>query len=169
MSGHMNADDFRRIFKYNRQVLHSFLETLDKLPSEIVSENVGASHNSMKDIFTHILTVYDGWLNHARKGEASGVPDLEFDEAFHSMDAMKRYMEHVETGVDALLGDLSDSMLASPIKVDWFEKERSLADVLMQVTIEQAHHLGEIIALLWQQNINPPEMTWIGVQETDKA
>ena len=78
-------------------------------------------------------------------------------------------MEHVETGVDALLGDLSDSMLASPIKVDWFEKERSLADVLMQVTIEQAHHLGEIIALLWQQNINPPEMTWIGVQETDKA
>jgi len=163
----MKVDDFHRIFKYNRQVLHSFLETLDKLPSEIVSKNIEASHNSMKDIFTHILMVYDGWLNHARKGETSGVPESEFDEAFQSMDTMKRYMEHVETGVDALLQDLNDSMLASRIKVDWFEKEQSLADVLMQITIEQAHHLGEIIALLWQNNIKPPEMTWIGVQETD--
>jgi uncharacterized damage-inducible protein DinB len=165
----MNVDDFRRIFKYNQQVLHSFLETLDKLPAETVSNNLEASDNSMKDIFTHILTVYDGWLNHARKGQTSGVPESELDEAFQSMDAMKRYMKHVETGVDALLRDLSDSMLASPITVDWFEKEQSLADVLLQVTIEQAHHLGEIIALLWQHDIEPPEMTWIGVQESQKA
>ena len=165
----MNAQDFQRIFKYNSRVLHSFLETLDKLPAETVSKNLEASHNSMKDIFTHILTVYDGWLNHARKGETSGVPESEFDEAFQSMDTVKRYMQHVEAGVDALLLDLSDSMLAARIKVDWFEKEQSLADVLMQITIEQAHHLGEIIALLWQHNIEPPEMTWIGVQETHKA
>lgn len=165
----MNAQDFRRIFNYNRWVLHSFLETLDKLPLETVSKNLEASHNSMKDIFTHILTVYDGWLNHARKGETSGVPESELDEAFQSMDTMKRYMEHVETGVDALLRDLNDSMLASPVKVDWFEKEQSLADVLMQITLEQAHHLGEIIALLWQHDIEPPEMTWIGVQETHKV
>jgi len=72
----MNADDFRRIFKYNRRVLHAFHETLEKFPSKTVSKNLDASHNSMKDIFTHILTVYDGWLNHARKGETSGVPDL---------------------------------------------------------------------------------------------
>jgi len=165
----MNVDDFRRIFKYNQRVLHSFLETLDKLPPETVSKNFEASHNSIKDIFTHILIVYDGWLNHARKGETSGVPEFEFNKAFQSMDTMRRYMEHVETGVDALLRDLNDSMLASRIKVDWFEKEQSLADVLMQVTIEQAHHLGEIIALLWQNNIEPPEMTWIGMEETHKA
>ncbi len=162
----MKADDFRRILNYNRWVLHSFLETLDRLPAETVSKNLEASHNSMKDIFTHILTVYDGWLNHARNGETSGVPGSERDEAFQSWSSMKRYMKHVETGVDALLRDLTDSMLASPVKVDWFEKEQSLADVLMQVTIEQAHHLGEIIALLWQHNVEPPEMTWIGGQET---
>jgi hypothetical protein len=41
------------------------------------------------------------------------------------------------------------------------EGEIALRDVLMQVTFEQAHHLGEIIAILWQSNIEPPEMTWI--------
>jgi uncharacterized damage-inducible protein DinB len=164
----MNADDFRRMFSYNRLVLHSFFETLNKLPMEIASKNLEASHNSMKDIFTHILTVYDGWLNHARKGETSGVPDSELDEAYLSMEAMRRYMKHVETGVDALLQELDDQMLTLPVRVDWMEREHSLADALMQVTIEQAHHLGEIIALFWQNNIEPPEMTWIGAQETQK-
>ena len=77
----MNAEDFQRIFKYNRWVLHSFLETLEKLPPETVSENLEASHNSMRGIFTHILVVYDGWLNHAREGETSGVPESEFDQS----------------------------------------------------------------------------------------
>ncbi len=165
----MKADDFRRMFSYNRLVLHSFLEALNKLPPEIVSKNLEASHKSMKDIFTHILTVYDGWLNHARKGETSGVPDSELDEAFLSMEAMRRYMNHVEAGIDALLLELNDSMLDSSVKVDWMEREHSLADAFMQVTIEQAHHLGEIIALLWQHNIEPPEMTWIGLQESQKV
>jgi uncharacterized damage-inducible protein DinB len=162
----LKADDFRQIFKYNRIVLRSFLETVEKLPSGIVTKNLEASHNSIKDIFTHILTVYDGWLNHARKGETGGVPDSELDEAFDSMQGMKQYMKHVEEGVDDLLLKLDEAMLGMPVKVEWMEKEHSLADALMQVTIEQAHHLGEIIALLWQNNIEPPEMTWIDSQQS---
>jgi uncharacterized damage-inducible protein DinB len=162
----MKADDFRRIFSYNRLVLHSFFETVGGLPVDIVSKNLEASHNSIAGIFAHILTVYDGWLNHARNGETSGVPESELDEAYRSLDGMRRYMKHVEVGVDALLEKLDDSTLGIPVKVDWVEREHSLADALMQVTIEQAHHLGEIIALLWQHNIEPPEMTWIMTQET---
>ena len=33
-----------------------------------------------------------------------------------------------------------------------------------QVTLEQAHHLGELIALFWQIDVEPPEMTWIDVR-----
>ncbi len=165
----MNADDFRGIFRYNWSVLHAFLDLLDGLPSQLVSSNLEASHNSMKDIFTHILTVYDGWLNHARAGESSGVPESELDECYQSMENMKKYVKHVEATVDKLLEGLTDSMLVQPIKVEWMDREHSLADALMQVTLEQAHHLGEIIALLWQHNIEPPEMTWIGSQETRGA
>lgn len=164
--GCMKADDFREIFKYNRWVLHSFLQALEKLPPETVSTNVEASHGSMKDVFAHILTVYDAWLNHARKGETSGVPEDELDEAFESLDGAKHFMKHVEAGVDELLRELNDSMLTLPVKVEWMERPQPLGDALMQVTIEQAHHLGELIALLWQRNIEPPEMTWIGVHET---
>lgn len=141
----MKADDFRRIFRYNWRVLHSFLDTLNGLPEGLVSSNLGASHNSMKDIFTHILTVYDGWLNHARLGESSGVPESELDECYQSMENMKKYMEHVEVEVRKLLEELSDSMLTHQIKVDWMEKQHNLADALMQVTIEQRSS-GNIIS-----------------------
>jgi len=35
---------------------------------------------------------------------------------------------------------------------------------LVQVTLEQAHHTSELIALFWQQDIEPPEMTRIDVR-----
>ena len=38
-----------------------------------------------------------------------------------------------------------------------------VSDGLLQTTFEQAHHLGEIIAALWQDDIEPPPMTWIEV------
>jgi len=166
----LRADDFRRILSYNRLVLHAFFNTLEMLPWEMVSRNLEASHNSMKDVFVHILTVYDGWLNHTRVGETAGVPESELDEShFQSMDDIKRYMVHVETGVDKLMEELNDALLSSPIKVDWWEKDHTLSDALMQVTLEEAHHVGELIALLWRQDIEPPEMTWIGVNEAQAA
>ena len=51
--------------------------------------------------------------------------------------------------------------LSKKFTAPWLEGELGFSDILMQVTFEQAHHLGEIIALLWQVNTEPPEMTWI--------
>ncbi len=37
----------------------------------------------------------------------------------------------------------------------------TVEDGCFQASFEQAHHLGEIIAVFWQQDWNPPPMTWI--------
>jgi len=74
---------------------------------------------------------------------------------------MKEFMPKVFAGVNAFMQELDDEDLSRKISVPWMEGKHELQDVLMQVTLEQAHHLGEIIALLWQLNIEPPEMTWI--------
>jgi uncharacterized damage-inducible protein DinB len=33
-------------------------------------------------------------------------------------------------------------------------------DVLVHVFEEEVHHRGELIALLWQMNVEPPLMSW---------
>lgn len=36
----------------------------------------------------------------------------------------------------------------------------SVEEVLFQSFTEQLYHLGELIALLWQENVEPPAMQW---------
>ena len=56
-------------------------------------------------------------------------------------------------------------------KWDWDQTDlrEALRDALLQVTFEQAHHTGELIALLWQIDVEPPEMTWIDVRLLNKG
>ena len=36
----------------------------------------------------------------------------------------------------------------------------SVEECLLQTFTEQLYHMGELIALLWQLNIEPPQMQW---------
>ena len=157
-----SAEDFRRIFTYNEKVLRSFFDALNRLPWEKVSKNMEASHQSMKNIFVHILSVYNGWINYNAQGKSGEIPwELHDYENYHSMSQVQEFMSKVLGGVNGFMKELNDADLSKKITAPWMEGEHELSDVLMQVTLEQAHHLGEIIALLWQLNIEPPEMTWI--------
>jgi uncharacterized damage-inducible protein DinB len=157
-----NAEDFRRIFRYNEKVLNAFFDALSKLSWDIASKNCEASHYSMKNIFVHILSVYNGWINYNALGKSNEIPWAEHDyETYHSMKQVRGFMVKVMTGIDDFMKNLDDKSLSKKITAPWMEGEHELQDVLMQVTFEQAHPIGEIIALLWQANIEPPEMTWI--------
>jgi uncharacterized damage-inducible protein DinB len=37
--------------------------------------------------------------------------------------------------------------------------------VLIHVFTEELHHRGEIIAILWQMDIQPPDMGWLSVMK----
>jgi len=156
------ADDFRRIFRYNENVLQAFFNALNQLPWDVLSKNMEASHHSMKNIIIHILTVYNGWVNYNVLGKSDSIPWEEHDyENYHSIKQIQDFMSKVMQGVQRFMEGLNDSTLTKKITAPWMEGDHDLSDVLMQITFEQAHHLGELIALLWQLNIEPPPMTWI--------
>ncbi len=120
-----------------------------------------ASHHSMKNIFVHILVVYDGWLNRGTDETRKDVPWQEYKgENYYSMKEAGVFMDKVLKNAETVLSTLTPEKLASNVQAPWFDVSIKMCDALMQITFEQAHHLGEIIALLWQRNIEPPEMTW---------
>jgi uncharacterized damage-inducible protein DinB len=72
-------------------------------------------------------------------------------------------MEHVENRMVGYLDSLSARDLKGKRKVtcDGGETvEVTAEDVLIHVFEEEVHHRGELIALLWQMNIEPPPMGW---------
>ena len=158
-----SPDYYRKLFAYNKKVLNTYLKALSKLPWKTVSKNMGASHHSIMNIFVHVLTVHNGWLNYNVYGRSSEIPHQtdHNPDTYHSMKDVRNFMNKVLRGEDELFEKLDEEMLSKNVRAPWLPGKHKLADVLMQVSIEQAHHIGEIIALLWQLDVEPPEMTWI--------
>ena len=53
----------------------------------------------------------------------------------------------------------------SRINNDGIRRTTIVKDVLIHVITEELHHRGEIIATLWQMNIQPPDMGWLSVMK----
>src|SRR5437870_808249 len=159
------AADFRSIYQYNWQVLRDYGEALAKLPREELIKNREATHGSMKNIFHHILSVHDGWLNVAAQGTSAdpAMREKDFDQVA-SMEPLRAYLEKIIAKEASFLASLRDKDLGRRVKPEWKERSHQLQNALMQVTFEQAHHIGELIALFWQIDVEPPEMTWIDVR-----
>jgi uncharacterized damage-inducible protein DinB len=156
------ARDFRRIYAYNHEVLERFCRTLERLPWSVVSKDRGATWHSMAGVFHHVLQVHNGWLNVTIQGRSADPALVRRDwDSFGSMREIRACMEEVWVGEDRLLAGLTDASLRRRVKAAWQPKACSVCDALIQVTLEQAHHLGEIIAMLWQEDVRPPEMTWL--------
>src|SRR5256885_13471513 len=88
------AADFRSIYEYNWQVLRDYGEALAKLPREELVKNREATHGSLKNIFHHILSVHDGWLNVTAQGASAdpAMREKDFDEV-PSMEPLRGYLE----------------------------------------------------------------------------
>lgn len=158
----ISADDYRRIFAYNRQVLETYCRRLERLPWAIDSKDREVTWHSMAGVFDHVVGVYDGWMNYVVQGKRAdeSAPDRSWN-SLTSMKEVRAYLEATWAGVDRLLSGLADASLRRKVKAPWQPKACPLGDALIQVTLEQAHHLGEIIAMLWQEDIEPPGMTWL--------
>ena len=49
------------------------------------------------------------------------------------------------------------------INNDGIRRISKVKSILIHVITEKLHHRGEIIAILWQMNIQPPDMGWLSV------
>ncbi len=157
--------DVRGLYAYNWRVLRDFSDALAKLPAAAASKDRGATYGSMKNVFHHILSVHDGWLNVTAQGASAdpAMREKDFDEV-PSIAELRGYLEKIIAKEEGLLEGLTEKGLGRPIQPEWKERPHALRDALMQVTLEQAHHIGELIAMFWQQDVEPPEMTWIDVR-----
>ena len=156
--------DFREVFAYNWRVLRDFGAALERLPAAEAAKDRGATYGSMKNVFHHILSVHDGWLDVTAQGASAdpAMREKDFDEV--SIAELRGYLEKIIAKEDVFLSKLKEKDLDRTIQPAWKERPHPVRDALAQVTLEQAHHVGELIALFWQQDVEPPEMTWIDVR-----
>ncbi len=157
----------RRVYAYNEEVFGRFVRRLRGRSWRSVRRKREIGHQSLFDTLVHILNVHEVWVGYILRGRTSDeeLQRLFDDPARHPSDwkGFRAYNDRVWATVHDYLGKATPRGLSQPVKVFWMPGRYVASDGLLQATFEQAHHLGEIIGALWQDDVEPPEMTWVGV------
>ncbi len=148
--------------EYSSRVRRKFLEKLAELPWEEVVKNREASYYSMKNILIHIIDNEDwivNWVVHNRATEYKRAKS----EDYTSMQTIREHLDEVERKTKTYLERADKKMLEKRVNFTLSSGQTfdlSVEESLFQSFTEQLYHIGELIALLWQQNIEPPTMQW---------
>src|SRR5437879_13344614 len=78
-------------------------------------------------------------------------------------------IDKINVNEKRFLAKLTEKDLDRGVQPEWKTRPHPLRDALMQVTFEQAHHTGELIALFWQIDVEPPARTWLEVSLLEKG
>ena len=154
--------DVKELYQYSSTVRRKFLEKLESLPWESVTKNREASYYSMKDIMLHMIDNEDmivSWQVPGRGAEYKRERDWG---EYTDMRMIRKHMDEVEEKTKAYLDRADEKELRRRVKftVKSGTFDLSVEECLLQSFTEQLYHMGELIALLWQEDIEPPRMQW---------
>jgi uncharacterized damage-inducible protein DinB len=160
-----SRNDLAAILEYDRRVFDRYARRIRRLPWTEASRKRGIGHESLFDTLVHILNVHEVWLVYIARGRNSDpvLEPLFEDPTRHPKDwkGFDAYARRVWREVDATVARLTLPALDRRLSAFWMKGRYTTRDAVLQVSLEQAHHLGEIIGALWQDDVRPPEMTWI--------
>jgi uncharacterized damage-inducible protein DinB len=150
-----------RWYAYNAAARHGYFETLSKLPPKELSRDRGASCPTLLDILGHSVGGIETWI--VRMSALTGEPFSPYDGPEpQSLADLQAYERATEKQVDQFFTRPSDSDLDRTFLVPklppWWDEEfiAGVRGTLLHVIEHELQHRGELNALLWQLDVEPP-------------
>jgi uncharacterized damage-inducible protein DinB len=156
-------NDTQRIIAYQSWSRGKYLDLYDRLPWEVLTRNREATYGSIRNVHLHVLGAYTWWLvkMFGRRSLKPLFTDLD-DENYDRVTSAAQLRE-LDRRVDRELLEvgrtLTESRLRrthritlSPTKRLTFTEREGMWHVLE----EDYLHRGEILCMLWQDDIEPP-------------
>ena len=164
----MEISDFKELFNYNHTVRQNYIDAFkQKLSWEDMIKNRETGWLSLKDTLLHIIWVVDSRINYSIQGLED--PNRPFPYSNHdSWNKIDQYNFNSTLKTNNYLSSLRPDDLLRPVSrlnKDGIRRTTIVRDVLIHVITEELHHRGEIIAILWQMNFQPPDMGWLSVMK----
>ena len=152
----------QELYEYSRRVRFQFALKLKEMPWDQVEKNREASFYSMKNILIHMIDNED-WIINWIIPEKSNQYSRRKSEEYSSMDMILEHLGKVEGRTREFLQQINERELNISVNFVLLSGKTfnlTVEECLIQSFTEQLFHLGEIIALMWQDNIEPPKMQW---------
>jgi uncharacterized damage-inducible protein DinB len=164
----MEIPDFKELFNYNHTVRQNYIDAFkQKLSWEDMIKNRETGWLSLKDTLLHIIWVEDSWINYSIQGLED--PNRPFPySSYNSWNIIDDYNLNSTSKINNYLDSLRPNDLWRPVSrlnIDGIRRTTIVREVLIHVIAEELHHRGEIIAILWQMNFQPPDMGWLSIMK----
>ena len=157
-----------QLLEYNQFLRKRYFHTITALPWAEVVKNRDASFDSLRNIFLHCIAVFEYGNELLREGNAQ-FPQINY-EAYDDIEKIRRYQERVEEKFTDYLHQLTADELTRQVTRRYRDGRiivSTVEDNLVHFLLEETHHRGEFIALLWQLDIKPPHLGWIQYLQQD--
>jgi len=155
--------DPRNLLEYSHTLRNRYLELFATLTWEEVVKSRGASFDSLRNILLHTLDAEDRMINYVIPGRTKDWVSRSPDE-FHDIDSIKKRAKEVESRTKGYISKMTTADLERKLEYSrpgMPPVQVRVEDILIHVIFENVHHFGELIALLWQIDVEPPHMGWI--------
>ena len=160
------VDSLRKWFDYNARARKSYIETLSKLSSEELTRDRGASYPSLLDIFKHSLDGLSSWIERMSVLHGTFISTYICPES-PSLSDLYHYNEEVGKEVHQFFSLLTEEDLNGtyfvPKLPPWWDEDfvAPVRETLYHLIEHELQHRGELNALLWQIDVEPPIHDWL--------
>jgi len=156
--------DSRKLFEYSQALRNRYLDQIASLPWAEVVKSRGASFDSLRNILLHTIDAGDRLVNYVIPGRTKDWVSRNPDE-FQDTDSIRKRAKEVESKTKACVANMKPEELERTVELPRTGMPTisvRVDDVLVHAALENIHHFGELIALLWQIDVDPSHMGWIG-------
>jgi len=160
----------RRWYDYNTVVRQGYFATLERLPPAELKRDRGASFPTLLDILGHSLGGIETWIVRMSALNGTQFPHFEGPDDM-SLEDLRRYDAALQAEVAEFFSRLHDADLDRtylvPKHPPWWDEDftTSVRSTLLHIVEHELQHRGELNALLWQIDVDPPVLSWDEVEQ----
>jgi len=158
----MEASDISQLFEYIADLRRRFLNAFRQLNWGEVTRNREATNNSMHGIFIHMLEVEESYLHY----DIPGIPWPHGNRdpvVFDTFEKMEAYDQAVATRAMEFFAGLTSEGLGREVFISDWEEATSVEHVLLHTFLDEMAHVGELVCLMWQIDVEPPFRSIVGM------
>ena len=156
----MNANAFRHFYNYHFAENRKILEHVASLSFEQFTQTVDYSRGSVREQVVHLIDAEEMWFSELR-GVEPGEPLPEKTDV-DDRDAIRAFLDKVETNSRAYLADLQDDMLFSkPIKEPEEDQILFVWQVLLHVANHATDHRAQLLRVLHDLGVETTSQDYI--------
>lgn len=149
--------DVRRLLAYSDALSERWWQDLEKAPPEALAKVVDFTFLTPLGILTHMANVENAWVDVIR-GEAPQWA-RHSTKKWSELAPVREYAREARARTHATVDALTDAEMqraCGPVEGKFAKPTFTVEEIVFTIATHEHIHRGEVLAALWNQNVEPP-------------